>query len=89
MVSESHSEALPRHKDLEPVLNWSKLARNDDLELVRRNGKLLTAGHVDALAHDGSVFWLIQNGGKGRAMFLPSDDVVVFRHRQLRKDHDT
>jgi hypothetical protein len=73
---------LLRHAQLEPVLNWTKLARNDDLELVHRNGKTLTSGRVDLLALDGSVFWLIQDNGKGRAMFLPDDDVMVFRQRR-------
>jgi hypothetical protein len=72
----------PRHAQLEPVLNWTKLARRDDLELVHRNGKTLTSGRVDMLALDGSVFWLIQDNGKGRAMFLPDDDVMVFRHKR-------
>ncbi|WP_104046020.1 hypothetical protein [Arthrobacter sp. ZGTC412] len=63
-------------------MNWTKLARQDDLELVHRNGKTLTSGRVDMLALDGSVFWLIQDNGKGRAMFLPDDDVMVFRHKR-------
>jgi hypothetical protein len=73
---------LPRHAQLEPVLDWAKLARKDDLELVHRNGKSLTSGQVDMLALDGSVFWLIQDNGKGRAMFLPDDDVMVFRNKR-------
>jgi hypothetical protein len=77
-----------RHDQLEPVLNWTKLARQDDLKLVHRNGKTLTSGRVDVLALDGSVFWLIQDNGKGRAMFLPDDDVMVFRHKRERKGGD-
>lgn len=69
----------PRHAQLEPVLNWTKLAHQDELELVRRNGKTLTSGRVDTPALDGSVFWLIQDNGKGRKMFMADDDVVVFR----------
>jgi hypothetical protein len=80
--------SAPRHRDLEPVLNWTRLARKDDLELVRRNGRTLTSGRVDVVALDGSVFWLIQSDGKGRAMFLANDDVVVFRRRRSRKDRD-
>ncbi|MBT2532390.1 hypothetical protein J7E83_09665 [Arthrobacter sp. ISL-48] len=75
---------MPRHAQLEPVLNWTKLARQDDLELVHRNGKTLTSGRVDMLAMDGSVFWLIQDDGKGRAMFHPDDGVMVFRHKRKR-----
>lgn len=74
-----HPPALPRHAQLEPVLNWTKLAHQDELELVRRRGKTLTSGRVDMLAPDGSVFWLNQDNGKGRAMFMAGDDVVVFR----------
>lgn len=66
-------------------MNWTKLARKDDLELVHRKGKTLTSGRVDMLSLDGSVFWLIQDNGKGRAMFLPDDDVTVFRHKRPGK----
>ncbi|WP_156037156.1 hypothetical protein [Arthrobacter sp. UNC362MFTsu5.1] len=74
-----HSPALPRHAQLEPVLDWTKLDQQDELELVRRNGKTLTSGSVDTLASDGSVFWLNQDNGKGRAMFMADEDVIVFR----------
>jgi hypothetical protein len=87
MVDVSHQTlnqqpALPRHAQLEPVLDWMKLAHLDELELVHHSGKSFTSGRVDMLAADGSVFWLIQNEGKGRAMFLTDDDVVIFRHRR-------
>ncbi|MFJ5695527.1 hypothetical protein ACIP9X_16965 [Arthrobacter sp. NPDC093125] len=72
----------PRNAQLEPVLNWAKLAREDELELVHRSGKTLTSGRVDMRALDGSVLWLIQDDGKGRAMFLADDDVMVFRHKR-------
>ncbi|MBT2565136.1 hypothetical protein J7I84_01250 [Arthrobacter sp. ISL-85] len=75
-----------RPMDLEPVLDWTKLAREDDLHLVHHNGKTLTSGLVDMIALDGSVFWLIQHDGQGRAMILPEDDVVVFRQRRPRKN---
>ncbi|WP_457967212.1 hypothetical protein M1E17_10455 [Arthrobacter sp. D1-29] len=78
----SFQSGLPRHAQLEPVLNWTKLSRKNDLELVHRNGKTLTSGRVDMLAVDCSVFWLIQDNGKGRAMFLPADDAMVFRHNR-------
>jgi hypothetical protein len=78
----SFRSGTARHAQLEPVLNWTKLARQDDLELVHWDGKTLTTGRVDMLALDGSVFWLIQDDGKGRAMFLPDDDLLVFRHKR-------
>jgi ABC-type sulfate transport system substrate-binding protein len=85
----SQQSALPRRAQPEPVLNWTKLARRDDLELVHRDGRTLASGRVDMLALDGSVFWLIQDNGKGRAMFLPDSEVIVFRHRRSRKVHSS
>jgi hypothetical protein len=38
------------------------------------------------LALAGSVLWLEQNGGKGRALFLHSDGVRVYRRPTNRGD---
>lgn len=89
MVTTARTNSSSGHKNLEPVLNWSKLARHDDLELMQRNGKVLTSGRIDMIALDGSVFWLIQEGGLGRAMFFPSDDYIVLRHRKPGKNRKT
>jgi hypothetical protein len=70
--------------DLEPVLNWTHLARKDEVELVLRSGKTLASGRIDTIALDGSVFWIIQDDGRGRSMVLPDEDVLVFRHRRPR-----
>lgn len=86
MAVQTHSTVPTRQMDLEPVLDWTKLAEENDFHLVHRNGKTLTSGRVDMIALDGSVFWLIQHDGLGRAMFLPNDDVVIFRHRRSRKN---
>ncbi len=53
-----------------------KLSRKDDVEIFRR-GELVASGRVDMLALDGSVFWVVQNDGQGRAMFLHSDGFTV------------
>ena len=89
MAAASTSGASSSHKDLEPVLDWTKLAREDDLELMQRNGEVLTTGRVDMIALDGSVLWLHQDDGKGRAMFLPSEDYMVLRHRKPGKGRKT
>jgi hypothetical protein len=62
----------------EPVPNWSKLSRTDEVE-IHSHGQTITSGHIDMLALDGSVLWLQQNEGKGRALFLHSDGVRVYR----------
>jgi hypothetical protein len=46
---------------------------------ILRNGRAVASGRVDMRAPDGSVIWLIQDGGRGRALFLQSDGVMVFR----------
>ena len=80
--------AMP-HADLEPVLDWTKLAREDELKLVRLNGKSMASGRIDTIALDGSVFWILHNDGRGRSMVLPEDDVIVFRHRRSDRRHST
>lgn len=62
----------------EPVPNWSKLSRADEVE-IHGHGQAITSGRIDMLALDGSVLWLQQNEGKGRALFLRSDGVRVYR----------
>jgi hypothetical protein len=64
---------------LEPIPNWTKLSRNDEVALYL-GGEVLASGRVDMLAPDGSVFWIIQSDGKGRAMFHHGDGLMVFRH---------
>jgi len=62
----------------EPVANWATLSSADEVE-IRRNGRAVAAGCIDMRAPDGSVIWLIQDGGRGRALFLQNDGVMVFR----------
>ncbi|WP_314195810.1 hypothetical protein [uncultured Arthrobacter sp.] len=45
----------------EPVPNWSKLSRADQVEIYR-NGKAIASGKIDMLAMDGSMLWIHQDG---------------------------
>ena len=65
----------------EPVLNWSTLSRTDEVE-IHRHGRVITSGRIDMLAMDGSVLWLQQDEGQGRALFLHSDGLRVYRRRE-------
>ena len=63
---------------LEPVPHWNKLSKEDEV-LLFRAGERIAAGRVDMRAVDGSVFWLIQNGGMGRHMVHAHDGLTVYR----------
>ncbi|MBT2536077.1 hypothetical protein [Arthrobacter sp. ISL-69] len=75
--------ARPGARALEPMPNWTKLSRKDDVEIYR-GGELVASGRVDMLALDGSVFWVVRNDGQGRAMFLHSDGFTVLRLPRAR-----
>jgi hypothetical protein len=62
----------------EPVPNWSKLSRADQVEIYR-NGKAIASGKIDMLAMDGSMLWIHQDGANGRALFLHGDGLKVYR----------
>jgi hypothetical protein len=62
----------------EPVPNWSKLSRADQVE-IHRNGKAIASGKIDMLAMDGSMLWIHQDGANGRALFLHGDGLKVYR----------
>jgi hypothetical protein len=68
----------------EPVPNWSKLSRADEVE-IHGHGQAMTSGRIDMLAADGSVLWLLQNEGMGRTLFLHSDGVRVYRRQGISK----
>ena len=68
----------------EPVPDWSKLSRADEVE-IHGHGQAITSGRIDMLARDGSVLWLQQNEGKGRALFLHIDGVRVYRRQRISK----
>jgi len=61
-----------------PIPNWSTLSRADQVE-IHHHGQVITSGCIDMLAMDGSVLWLQQDDGKGRALFLHSDGLRVYR----------
>ena len=69
----------------EPVPNWSKLSRAEEVE-VRSPGGAITSGRIDMLAMDGSVLWLHQDKGNGRTLFLHSDGVRVYRQPTKNKN---
>ena len=62
----------------EPIHNWCSLSRTDEVEIYN-HGRVMTSGRIDMLSLDGSVLWLQQDEGKGRALFLHSDGLRVYR----------
>jgi hypothetical protein len=59
-----------------PVPDWSKLARDDYVE-VRTSSRAVFAGTIDMIAANRSVFWVIRSDGAGRTMVYSGDDVSV------------
>ena len=63
-------------------------ARGDDFALVlpgdpvpvTARGRLAVSGTVDAVAPDGSVLWVIEDGGQGRHMVHRTDAATVVRY---------
>ncbi|WP_144406386.1 hypothetical protein [Arthrobacter sp. SPG23] len=68
---------------LEPTPNWTRLSRKDEIEL-HKDGKIVASGTVDMMALNGSLLWLLQDGGKGRALFLHDDGFFVFKRCRTR-----
>lgn len=62
----------------EPIPNWCLLSRTDQVE-IHNHGQVITSGRIDMLSLDGSILWLQQDEGKGRALFLHSDGLRVYR----------
>ena len=63
-----------------PIANWSQLSRADHIQ-IRQNRELIADGRIDMLAVDGSTLWLHLANGKGRALFLQSDGLKIYRSR--------
>lgn len=61
-----------------PVPDWSRLCRNDHVE-VRTAGGAVMSGTIDMIAADRSVFWMIRNDGAGRTMLFAGDGVAVIK----------
>jgi hypothetical protein len=77
-ASTADARARSRRLAPEPVANWATLSIAAEVE-IHRQGRPIASGRIDMRAPDGSVIWLIQDGGQGRALFLQSDGVSVFR----------
>lgn len=60
----------------QPLPDWSRLTRDDDVTVVHPDGTTLR-GRVDIIAIDRSVFWLLQENGLGRLMVCASDKCSV------------
>ena len=61
-----------------PVPDWSRLCRNDQVEL-HAAGRTPVSGTIDMIAADRSVFWIIRDDGAGRTMLCCGDDVTVVK----------
>jgi hypothetical protein len=72
------ARAVPGRLTPEPVINWATLSPGDKVE-IHRQGRAVTAGRIDMRAPDGSVIWVIRDGGEGRALFLQGDGATLFR----------
>ncbi|WP_455836406.1 hypothetical protein [Pseudarthrobacter siccitolerans] len=59
-----------------PVPDWSRLCRNDHVEVCTAGGETMS-GIIDMIAADRSVFWLIRNDGAGRTMLCSTDNIAV------------
>lgn len=70
----------------QPVPDWSKLARNDTVTVLRSDGNVVT-GQIDMLAVDRSVFWMIQNDGQGRIMIPRRETQSVTVSETRRRKH--
>jgi hypothetical protein len=61
-----------------PVPNWSRLTRDDVVQVLGKDGTA-TTGRIDMIAVDRSVFWIIQNDGRGRVMVCSADQPIVIK----------
>lgn len=57
---------------------WSKLSRNDAVRVLRADGTEVS-GHIDMIAVDRSVFWMIQDAGLGRIMVCSAESPLVIK----------
>jgi hypothetical protein len=63
---------------LELVGNWTVLEPGDKVVLYHGNTRT-KSGSVELRSPNGSVFWIVQEGGQGRAMIHKADQVAVYR----------
>lgn len=69
-----------------PVPDWSKLGRNDQVEVRTPHGAVM-AGTIDMIAANRSVFWLIRDDGAGRTMVCHGDAVSVTKISRTQAVH--
>ena len=62
----------------EPVPHWNRLSKGDEVA-VCAPGTPKLSGKVDMVALDGSVFWIHQKDGLGRAMVCRGERLAVYR----------
>lgn len=65
-------------EDAVPLPDWSKLSRNDSVKVLRPDGSAVS-GHIDMIAIDRSVFWMIQDVGLGRIMICSAESPIVIK----------
>ena len=69
-----------------PLPDWSKLSRNDHVEVHLPHGTVMS-GTIDMIAANRSVFWLMRNDGAGRTMVCRGDAVSVTKVAQGTTEH--
>ncbi|WP_461186698.1 hypothetical protein [Arthrobacter sp. Z4-13] len=74
----SHKVSHKPTPSLELVGNWTVLEPGDKV-LLYRGGKVTGSGNVDLRSHNGNVFWILREGGQGRAMIHKTDNIAVYR----------
>jgi hypothetical protein len=67
-----------------PVPDWSRLCRNDQVEVWTARGTVMS-GTIDMIAANRSVFWMIRSDGAGRTMVCFGDDVSVTKVARQRE----
>jgi hypothetical protein len=60
------------------VGNWTVLEPGDEVVLYRADTRTKT-GRVELRSLNGSVFWILQEDGQGRAMIHKTDQIRVYR----------
>jgi hypothetical protein len=73
----SHMGSRPKSRSALSVSDWVWLNENDRVK-VQREYEPVTAGVIDVVAHDASIFWVWLDGGRGRVALHMDDNVSVW-----------